>query len=129
MKTIVLTDTTKNDFVAAVKDKKPTLFFCYADWCGHCQRFKPTWEKVKKTLATNKDVNVVEVDYAHISLLPKSLQNIRGFPTIQIVKNGRVSKEYPGDRTHDDVVKFASEEGKKSADSSNALKKKKAKTI
>ena len=23
----------------------------YANWCGHCNRFKPEWEKVKKEIS------------------------------------------------------------------------------
>lgn len=107
MKAIPLNEGTKEEFLKAVNDDKPTLFLCYADWCGHCQRFKPAWAQIKRKLSSNKDVNVVEVNYDFISLLPKSLQNIRGFPTIQIVKKGKVKKEYQGDREPESIVKFA----------------------
>lgn len=126
------------DFLSAVNDSKPTLFLCYATWCGHCQRFSPVWEKIKKTLTLNKDVHVVEVNYDAIELMPKQLQNVRGFPTLQIVVNGKVKKEYSGERDHDAIVKFALEQVKKRPasaatskrpTSASTLKKKKVKTV
>lgn len=113
MKSISLNQSTKGEFIKAVQEDKPSLFLCYAEWCGHCSRFKPTWEKIKKSLASNKDVNVVEVEYTHMELLPKPLQNIRGFPTIQVLKKGKVSREYQGDRDHDSIVKFTMDQVKK----------------
>ena len=35
---------------------KCALVFFYADWCGHCQRFKPEWNKFKNEM-NNKVVN------------------------------------------------------------------------
>ena len=45
-----------------------------------------------------------------MSLLPKPLQNIRGFPTLQVVKKGKVVKEYQGERGHQAIVNFAKEQ-------------------
>ena len=30
---------------------KVTLY--YADWCGHCTKFKPTWEGIKQVFKLN----------------------------------------------------------------------------
>ena len=74
-------------------DVKVELF--YADWCGHCQRFKPEWAKLKKMLEDNgmkwaeyeseKDGNKMEEE------------NIRGYPTIKITINSN-KQEYDGMR-------------------------------
>ena len=29
-------------------DKGPLMIIYYAEWCGHCQRLKPEWKKLKK---------------------------------------------------------------------------------
>ena len=33
-------------------DVKVILY--YAEWCGHCQRFKPEWAKLKEELEKRK---------------------------------------------------------------------------
>ena len=35
-----------------MSDTKITLY--YADWCGHCTSFKPTWQALKKVFKDNK---------------------------------------------------------------------------
>lgn len=129
MKPIALNNdtTTKAAFAAAISDSRPTLFLCYASWCGHCIRFKPIWEEVKQNLATNKEIHVVEVEADLIELLPTSLRNIRGFPTLQIVQKGKVKKEYHGERDRDAIVKFAKEQVTPKKATAAALKKKKVK--
>lgn len=136
MKPISLNQTTQKDFLVAVNDSKPTLILCYANWCGWCNRFKPTWDKIKRTLSRNGDVHVVEVEYDDMQLLPKNLQNVRGFPMIQIIKKGKVHKEYQGDRNHDDIVTFAMSQVVKKRPASasvpktrSTLKKKEVKTV
>lgn len=143
MKAIDLNESSKEAFYAAIKENKPALFLCYADWCGHCRSFLPTWQRIKKSLQASKDINVVEVSYDHMELLPRALQNIRGFPTIQIVRNGKVSKEYQGDREHDAIVSFTMQQvnhkspvsapaklkRSTSPSANSTLKKKKVKTI
>ncbi len=32
------------------KDDKKTLALFKAEWCGHCQAFKPTWNKLKNEM-------------------------------------------------------------------------------
>ena len=130
MKSISLNQATQKEFLQAINDSKPTLILCYADWCGWCQRFKPTWARIKTTLSKNKDINVVEVEYDNISLMPKSLQGVRGFPTLQILKNGKLKHEYQGDRNHDDIVKFAVlQVAKPRGTQKSTLKKKEVKTV
>lgn len=136
MKSISLSQATQKEFLLAINDSKPTLILCYADWCGWCQRFKPTWGKIKATLSKSKDIHVVEVEYDNIHLMPKSLQNVRGFPMIQILKSGKVKKEYQGDRNHNDIVTFALSQvltrptsAHASRATSPTLKKKEVKTV
>ena len=41
--------------------KKPLVIkLFWVDWCGHCQRFKPVWNKLKKQ--NTDDVNYVDVN-------------------------------------------------------------------
>jgi protein disulfide-isomerase len=130
MKAIALSPKTKDNFVKTVKDETPTLMLSYADWCPHCVALHPTWEQVKRKLAEQKGIHVVEVEYTHMELLPAALKNVRGFPTIQIVKKGRVSSEFQGDRNASAIMDFALQHASKTAKApkEKTLKAKKAKS-
>ena len=109
------------------------------DTCHYCQIFIPTWEDVKKHLGKSKTIHVVDVERLQLGLLPANLQNIGGFPHIQIVKNGQVVGEYRGDRSLDSVISFAEKHMPKKAKSAppkkptptknKSLKAKKAKSV
>ncbi len=79
---------------------KITLY--YANWCGHCQRFKPVWEELKKEL---KALNVESAEYED-GQNKKEIEKagVNGFPTIRITKNGN-TYEYQGPRTVDALIK------------------------
>ena len=73
-----------------------------ANWCGHCQNFMPTWDK----LSTNfKDkYNFTKYD-GDINTNEVSEYKINGFPTI-IVKKGNELYEYTGKNTYESVLNF-----------------------
>ena len=67
--------------------KKCELVVFFADWCPHCTNAKPVLETVKNTLPENVKVNIVnEKDTNARELMNK--YNVRGFPTILLVKEG-----------------------------------------
>lgn len=75
-----------------------------ASWCGHCQQFKPDFEKAAKALSGV--VNVGEVDENQQELMGKF--GIKGFPTLKVFVPGRKSPiDYDGQRTAEAVVEFA----------------------
>jgi thiol-disulfide isomerase/thioredoxin len=87
---------------AAVREGNPTLILFYADWCSHCQSFKPQWNKlvkklegVVKTMSVNGDTN------------QKMMQkyNVDKFPTV-ILDNGRNKVEYDGDMSVEGLKQF-----------------------
>lgn len=68
-----------------ILDKHPlVLVLVYADWCGHCQHFKPEW----KNLAASPTRNMAMVSVRD-DVFPKSpLNNLvtpEGFPTVAVV--------------------------------------------
>ena len=72
------------------------LFF--ANWCGHCQRFKPEWQKLKQT----PDIQFAEYDADNAAHKAKiDAAGVSGYPTIRID-----NKEYSGERTADAILKF-----------------------
>ena len=92
------------DFDEKVKDGKKVVLF-YADWCGHCKKIKPVWEKAAEKV--NKEekrmlmVNCGDDGKGVSDLMGK--YNIKGYPTIIIFEDGE-HKEYNGERTLEDLL-------------------------
>lgn len=55
------------------------IVFIHADWCGHCQTFKPLWEEYKKMPGRNTPM--IEVNDKVRSHTPFASANIEGFPS------------------------------------------------
>lgn len=91
--------------------KKPILILYRMNGCGHCEMFRPTWATVCTRLSKKhgSSLMVAEVEYGNMGALPKSLQDVMGFPTLRIIDNGRVMSEYNGMRTQEGVVEYIEE--------------------
>lgn len=95
---------------------KVTVELYYATWCGHCKNFKGEWEKLKQELA-KKGYSFGEYEDEQDRQKIEE-ENIQGYPTILISKNGK-KEEYNGPRTSNDIMDFVS--GKSgNADNSNS---------
>ena len=73
--------------------------------CGHCINFKRTWGKIK----THPELGRFAVEFDPSSPDYEKLcskHSIRGFPHIQITKNGNKLTEYKGPRTVVDIHKW-----------------------
>jgi thiol-disulfide isomerase/thioredoxin len=82
-------------------DDKDKLVLYKAEWCGHCQRFKPAWEQLK-----NQNINVSFVEYdADKDRTVIKKNNIHGYPTIHY-KKGETVYEYNGERTVEGLMNF-----------------------
>lgn len=78
----------------------------YAPWCGHCKSLAPIYEKVAQKLKEDDSgVNVATVDVPANRDLGTRFE-IKGFPTIKFLKDGKVFT-YKGKRTLGDLVEFA----------------------
>lgn len=84
-------------------DKKLELYTM--DGCGHCVNFKTTWGKI----STHPELGKFAVEIGPSSPEYEKLcskHNIRGFPHIQITKNGMKITEYKGPRTVYDIYNW-----------------------
>ena len=83
---------------------KPVIVFFYAPGCGWCDKMRPAWNE----FASNSNINYSEVSSEEIpnySPSPKE-EVIRGFPTVRLYNKGKLVKEYDGDRSYKDILKF-----------------------
>ncbi len=61
-----------------------TLVLVYADWCGHCQRFKPMMDELEK--CPNRSVQTARI---RDDMFPKSSissAKVEGYPSLMLVK-------------------------------------------
>jgi len=56
----------------------------YANWCGPCKGFKPTWEKVENELADKVNFKSVDIDQDTEGLAAK--YKIRSIPSVVILE-------------------------------------------
>ena len=85
--------------------KKNKLIAFTAKWCGHCQVFKPTWSELQKS-----KLNIELINYdseKHKNKIDE--YKISGFPTIMLKKVDGSLKEYNGNRSKNDLIKFINE--------------------
>ena len=81
------------------------ILFVYADWCGHCQAFKPEWNKFEKICKEGGNTCRAINGDENPDLAKK--YNIEGYPTIlKCDKNGNKIEEYGGQRSADALVEF-----------------------
>lgn len=90
-----------------------TLVLVYADWCGHCQRFKPVMEKLENM--PGRTVQTARIRDDVFPKTPISSAKIDGYPTLMLVKkSGEVAtfKDENGEATnaipdHTDINKMS----------------------
>ena len=89
--------------------KQPSFVKIHHPSCSHCTEMKPAWNKLVKTIKNNYNGNMglfnIHADaLANIKTQPIKL--VKGFPTLKIIKNGRSSINYNGDRSYQDMLNF-----------------------
>lgn len=84
---------------------KPTVYLFKAEWCGHCQQFKPTWDGLQEKYRNKYHFVTYDSDKN-----PKEIKEwkVEGFPTIYF-KNGDNATEYSGPRDVNSLVTFFNE--------------------
>ena len=102
--------TDKDSLKKIINDKNGIIILFYADWCGHCKMLKPTYKTFIDR--NNKNVLIKAVDMtdnsdSSIKNLTTML-NIEGFPTIiSFDKEGNIFSNFNGNRTLNDLEKYA----------------------
>lgn len=97
---------TGSDFEHGIENGVTFVKF-FAPWCGHCKRLAPTWDLLASKFVGRGDIKIAKVDctFADNKELC-SQQEVDGFPTLFIYKNGEKASEYNGSRSLDDLYDF-----------------------
>ena len=96
----------QSKFVENFEEKKE-LILVFADWCGYCTRFKPTWAEIEDYSKENQTFKATALNADH----PQNKEllehyKVSSFPTI-LVRKGTRHKIYEGERTKDQIQSFA----------------------
>lgn len=82
----------------------------YADWCPHCQHFKPHFQKAITDLNGKPDkdgkkmrLEMVDCD-ANKDLARQ--YDVSGYPTVKILGDDGTQTEYSGERTYEGLRKY-----------------------
>ena len=82
----------------------------YADWCGHCQSFKPEFEKAMEKLNGQTDnkgnkLRLIKLDCDVEKALAKEY-DVSGYPTVKILYDDGTVSEYGGERSYEGLRKY-----------------------
>ena len=99
---------------------EPVIVFFYAPLCGWCEKMKPDWKEFTK----KSPIKFSEVSAGNMYNYDPSPdeESVRGYPTVRLYNKGKLVKEYDGDRSHKDILKFVNKHVKqKKANKKNLL--------
>ncbi|XP_055587019.1 thioredoxin domain-containing protein 5 homolog [Uranotaenia lowii] len=104
--TSVVVQLSQPDFQHAI-EKGVTFIKFYAPWCGHCMRMAPTWEQLAEKFVGSDAVKIAKVDCTlEVNKDLCGEQEVNGFPTVFIYRNGEKLSEYNGNRSLEDLHDF-----------------------
>lgn len=88
---------TKKEVEERLKSKGPVAILFFMRSCGHCIATKPVWDELAKE-------GVMEMENVASDNVPDSL-GISGFPTMVVVKDGKIANRIDGSVTDKDELK------------------------
>jgi len=93
-------------FLNNLLQKNKSVVFFVAPWCGHCKALEPTLNKIMGRFSTSRrDGLIARVPEGNIKNLNCD-KDVRGFPTIRVLNNGKKEKDYTGPRDEHSLNAF-----------------------
>ena len=90
--------------LSSVRNTKPVIVLFFAHGCGYCEKMMPEWNRFK----LSSPISISEVPAEQMSEYNPlhNEENIVGYPTIRLYNKGKLVKEYDGDRSKADILRF-----------------------
>jgi thiol-disulfide isomerase/thioredoxin len=87
----------KESFESSNPNKDAEVMLFYVDWCPHCTKAKPEWEKIKAKY-DGKQVKGHTIVFTEVNCTTENAEvsemmnkyKITGYPTIKLLKDGQV---------------------------------------
>ncbi|XP_053678795.1 thioredoxin domain-containing protein 5 homolog [Anopheles nili] len=99
-----LTELTEDTFAKHVSSGKHFVKF-FAPWCGHCTKLAPTWEELARSLEQEQDIRVSKIDCTQYRPICTDFE-VKGYPTLLWIEDGKKIEKYTGPRTHADLKQY-----------------------
>jgi thiol-disulfide isomerase/thioredoxin len=103
---------TEGNFTSCT-DKGMWLVEFFSPYCPHCKRLAPTWRDLadaERHLQDSSDFHMARVNcIAQGDLCSRN--NILGYPSIELFRDGTWAETYEGDRSFDDLDAYPGEGG------------------
>ena len=88
-----------------LSERRAIIFFV-APWCGHCKQLEPTIDSLMGRFKNYKSPGVIaRVEESEIPKF-KYDNEIRGYPTIRVMSNGKTIKDYEGPRDEKSIAEM-----------------------
>ena len=113
-----LNDSNIKDYANTMENKQRQLIAFLADWCGHCQTFKPEWERFKNIIQKDNENmrNGVSLKYPYdgeiVTASDKTMMGLPckdkpgGFPTVSIYEGTNLLENYSGERNAESLLEY-----------------------
>ena len=88
----VLKISSENYEEEVLKADKPVIIDFYADWCGPCRMMSPIIDEIAEEVNVDENQDLA-MEYGVMSI-----------PTIVIIKNGKVEKNFVGVREKSEIL-------------------------
>jgi thiol-disulfide isomerase/thioredoxin len=88
-----------------------TLVLVYADWCGHCQRFKPMMEQLENISGRTVQTARIRDDMVSQSSLKNA--KLDGYPSLLLIKGSKNGVK--GEDMSKNIIQFKKDDGEISA--------------
>ena len=95
-----------DDFNNEVKHNS-AIIFVLADWCGHCQDFKPKINDYVQHMSNTNNNGIIALFDDNTMKEANNMPSINGFPSVFSMRNGMKHQDYNGERSKEGLINFS----------------------